>query len=224
MVFKLEAVKNKMDDQFVTELFKLLKDRAKINNNSSYTSQLIKNPDLLAKKIGEESTELIIDFIKKNKLGIINESADLLYHIFVVWISMGINPQEIWDELSKRQSQSGIEEKKNRGKNKTDIDVLSWAQKGVENGAGEILLTSMSADGTKKGYNLELTKLISDNVSVPVIASGGAGNPQDMVDVVLHAGASAVLAASIFHFGIFSIPSVKKEMEKNGIQIRGCEK
>ena len=64
MVFKLEIVKNKMDDQFVTELFKLLKERAKINNNSSYTSQLIKNPDLLAKKIGEESSELIIDFIK----------------------------------------------------------------------------------------------------------------------------------------------------------------
>lgn len=116
MVFKLEMVKNKMDDQFVTELFKSLKERAKKNNNSSYTSQLIKNPDLLAKKIGEESAELIIDFIKRNKTGIINESADLLYHIFVVWISVGINPREIWDELSKRQSQSGIEEKKNRGK------------------------------------------------------------------------------------------------------------
>ena len=91
MVFKLEIVKNKMDDQFVTELFKLLKERAKINNNSSYTSQLIKNPDLLAKKIGEESSELIIDFIKNNKTGIINESADLLYHLLVVWISIGIS-------------------------------------------------------------------------------------------------------------------------------------
>ena len=128
------------------------------------------------------------------------------------------------DAIDNRNMLSGYEVTTHGGKNKTDIDVLSWAQKGVENGAGEILLTSMSADGTKKGYNLELTKLVSDNVSVPVIASGGAGNPQDMVDVVLHAGASAVLAASIFHFGIFSIPSVKKEMEKNGIQIRGCEK
>ena len=128
------------------------------------------------------------------------------------------------DAIDNRNISSGYEVTTHGGKNKTDIDVLSWAQKGVENGAGEILLTSMSADGTKKGYNLELTKLVSDNVSVPVIASGGAGNPQDMVDVVLHAGASAVLAASIFHFGIFSIPSVKKEMEKNGIQIRDCEK
>ena len=70
----------------------------------------------MAKKIGEESSELIIDFIKNNKTGIINESADLLYHLLVVWISMGIDPQEIWDELSKRQLQSGIEEKKNREK------------------------------------------------------------------------------------------------------------
>ena len=128
------------------------------------------------------------------------------------------------DAIDNKNMLSGYEVTTHGGKNKTDIDVLSWAQKGVENGAGEILLTSMSADGTKKGYNLELTKLVSDNVSVPVIASGGAGNPQDMVDVVLHAGASAVLAASIFHFGIFSIPSVKKEMEKNGIQIRGYKK
>jgi phosphoribosyl-ATP pyrophosphohydrolase len=116
MAFKLGIVNNKMDDQFVTELFKLLKERAKTNNNSSYTSQLIKSPDLLAKKIGEESSELIIDFIKKNKVGIINESADLLYHLLVVWISMDVDPQEIWIELSKRQLQSGIEEKKNRGK------------------------------------------------------------------------------------------------------------
>ena len=78
-------------------------------------------------------------------------------------------------------------------------------KKGVKNGAGEILLTSMNSDGTKKGYNLKLTKLISKNVSVPVIASGGAGSPRDMVEVVLKAGASAVLAASIFHYGIHSI-------------------
>ena len=78
----------------------------------------------------------------------------------------------------------------------------------------------MSTDGTKKGYNLKLTKLITDNVDVPVIASGGAGRPQDMVDVVLNSGASAVLAASVFHFGLFSITEVKKEMHNNGIRVR----
>ncbi len=127
------------------------------------------------------------------------------------------------DAIDNKNMLSGYEVTTHGGRNKTDIDVLDWAKIGVKKGAGEILLTSMSADGTKKGYNLNLTQLVSESVSVPVIASGGAGNPQDMVDVVLKAGASAVLAASIFHFGIHSISSVKKAMEKNGIHIRDCE-
>ena len=76
---------------------------------------MIKNPELLAKKIGEESSELIIDLIKKNKQGTIKESADLIYHVLVVWVSLGIKPSEIWKELSSRKLKSGIEEKKNRG-------------------------------------------------------------------------------------------------------------
>ena len=78
---------------------------------------MIKNPELLAKKIGEESSELIIDFIKTNKQGAIKESADLIYHILVAWISLGINPEEIWKELSARRFKSGFDEKKNRGVN-----------------------------------------------------------------------------------------------------------
>ena len=116
MGFILEIVNSRMNDQFIKELFSLLKERAKTIDNTSYTSQLINNPDLLAKKLGEESSELIIDFIKQNKDGIINESADLLYHILVIWLSAGVEPQDVWDELSNRQAQSGIEEKKNRGK------------------------------------------------------------------------------------------------------------
>ena len=118
---------------------------------------------------------------------------------------------------------SGYEVTTHGGTKRTEIDALRWAEKGVKNGAGEILLTSMNDDGTKTGYNLDLTRLVSENISVPVIASGGAGNPQDMVDAVLISGASAVLAASIFHFGIYSISSVKAEMAKNGIHIRKCE-
>ena len=110
-----------------------------------------------------------------------------------------------------------MEEEKNKYR------CLKWAKQGVKYGAGEILLTSMNSDGTQKGYNLKLTKLIPENVSVPVIASGGAGSPKDMVEVVIKAGASAVLAASIFHYGIHSIYSVKKEMLKNGILVRDCE-
>ena len=81
----------------------------------------------------------------------------------------------------------------------------------------------MGSDGTKKGYNLKLTKLIAENVSIPVIASGGAGSPIDMVEVVLKAGASAVLAASIFHYGIHTIHSVKKKMSEHGILVRDCD-
>ena len=105
----------KMNEQIIKELFSNLKKRKNASEKQSYTSLLIKNPELLAKKIGEESSELIIDFIKNNKQGAIKESADLIYHILVVWISLGINPDEIWNELSSRKLKSGIEEKKNRG-------------------------------------------------------------------------------------------------------------
>ncbi len=127
------------------------------------------------------------------------------------------------DAVENIKMPSGYEVTTHGGRKKTNIDSLKWAKQGVKNGAGEILLTSMNTDGTKKGYNLKLTKLISQNVSVPVIASGGAGSPKDMVDVVLKAGASAVLAASIFHYDIHTIYSVKKEMSENGIIVRDCE-
>ena len=104
-----------MNEQIINELFIILKQRKKNSEEKSYTSSLVKNPELLAKKIGEESSELIIDFIKKNKQGVIKESADLIYHVLVIWISLGINPDEIWNELSSRRLKSGIEEKKNRG-------------------------------------------------------------------------------------------------------------
>ena len=121
------------------------------------------------------------------------------------------------DPLNNR---SGYSVSVNGGKTKTNIDALDWALKGANYGVGEILLTSMNFDGTKSGYDINLTKIISNNVSIPVIASGGAGQPKDMVDVILKGKASAVLAASIFHFGIYTIEKVKKNMQKYGINIR----
>ena len=115
MGYLLEIVKIKMNEQIIKEVFNILTQRKKSSEKKSYTSHLIKNPELLAKKIGEESSELIIDFIKNNKEGAIKESADLIYHILVIWVSLGINPEEIWEELSSRKLISGIEEKKNRG-------------------------------------------------------------------------------------------------------------
>ena len=104
-----------MDEQIIKELFIILTQRKKSSEKQSYTSHLIKNPDLLAKKIGEESSELIIDFVKKNKQGVIKESADLIYHVLVIWISLGIEPDEIWSELRSRKLKTGFEEKKSRG-------------------------------------------------------------------------------------------------------------
>lgn len=104
-----------MNEFIIKELFLVLKERKNTNQQKSYTSHLTKNPELLAKKIGEESSELIIDFIKKNKDGVIKESADLIYHLLVIWVSAGIRPDEIWNELSSRKTVSGFEEKKNRG-------------------------------------------------------------------------------------------------------------
>ena len=103
-----------MNDQFIREMYDNLKKRKNKSKNKSYTSYLINNPEFLGKKIGEESSELIIDLIKKNKDGVINESADLLYHLLVLWVSTGIDPREVWEELSNRQSKSGFEEKNSR--------------------------------------------------------------------------------------------------------------
>lgn len=106
------------------------------------------------------------------------------------------------------------------GRNATGIDALAFAQKVVNNGAGEILLTSMDQDGQKNGYDLDLTRTIADNVAVPVIASGGVGTLDHLVEGVRDGHASAVLAASIFHFGTYSIGEAKHYMAQNSIAMR----
>ena len=106
------------------------------------------------------------------------------------------------------------------GKQKTGIDAIKWAKKMENYGAGEILLTSMDKDGTKSGFDLELTKKISNIINIPVIASGGVGNIQHLIDGIKIGKASAVLAASIFHYGKFTIKEVKKKMKQKGIAVR----
>ena len=106
------------------------------------------------------------------------------------------------------------------GRRATGIDAVQWAIKMVANGAGELLLTSMDRDGTKAGFDLAVTRTISDAVPVPVIASGGVGNLQHLVDGIKLGGADAVLAASIFHFGQFSVPEAKRFMQERGIEVR----
>jgi cyclase len=105
------------------------------------------------------------------------------------------------------------------GRTATGRDAVRWAREGVERGAGEILLTSMDRDGTQDGYDLELTRAISEAVEVPVIASGGAGEPAHLVEG-LQAGADAVLCASIFHYGRYTIPEVRDALREAGVPMR----
>lgn len=106
------------------------------------------------------------------------------------------------------------------GRNPTGLDAVAWAERMVALGAGELLVTSMDRDGTKVGFNNPLNKAISDAVEVPIIASGGVGNLQHLVDGVKEGGADAVLAASIFHYGEYTVQEAKDYMRKNGIEMR----
>ncbi len=106
------------------------------------------------------------------------------------------------------------------GRTPTGRDVVGWTQEAVERGAGEILLTSMDRDGTSDGYDLELTRAVSMAVGVPVIASGGAGQPEHLVQALLDAGADAALCASIFHYGQYTIPQTKAHLTAAGVPVR----
>ncbi|MDA9923749.1 imidazole glycerol phosphate synthase subunit HisF [bacterium] len=106
------------------------------------------------------------------------------------------------------------------GRTPTGRDAIEWAREVYDRGAGEILLTSMDADGTKAGYDLELTAAISESISIPVIASGGAGNLDHMVEVLEKGKADAVLAASIFHFGEYTVGDVKQYLGEHGVPVR----
>jgi cyclase len=124
---------------------------------------------------------------------------------------------------ANRVKKDGIEKWEvfvNGGRVGTGLDVMRWAREAEELGAGEIVLNVMNADGTTAGYDLEMTAAVSDAVKIPVVASGGAGNPQHMLDVLTTGHADAALAASIFHFGTFSIGQVKKFLAEHGVSVR----
>ena len=122
--------------------------------------------------------------------------------------------------LDARRTNNSYEIFTHGGRTQTGIDALDWAKRMESLGAGELLLTSMDRDGTQKGFDLELTQMIADAVKIPLIASGGVGKLQHLVDGVKVGHASAVLAASIFHFGAYSIGEAKSYMESKGIAIR----
>jgi imidazole glycerol-phosphate synthase subunit HisF len=126
------------------------------------------------------------------------------------------------DARSNAEMPSGYEVYIHGGRTPTGLDVLDWIQRGVDLGAGEILLTSMDRDGTRQGYDLALNARVSAAVSVPVIASGGVGGLEHLYEGLTTGGADAVLAASIFHFGDYRIRDVKAYLQTKGVDVRPC--
>ena len=124
------------------------------------------------------------------------------------------------DAKSRSDGSAGYEVFLHGGRTPTGIDVVEWVTRASALGAGEILLTSMDRDGTKEGFDLEITRRVSDAVGVPVIASGGVGTLEHLVDGIVIGGADAVLAASIFHFGEFTVAQAKRRMIDSGIIVR----
>ena len=115
---------------------------------------------------------------------------------------------------------SGFETVIDGGRTGTGLDALSWAEQAASLGAGEILLTSMDADGTKNGFDVDLTSIISSNIVIPVIASGGAGSKEDFLEIFRYGKADAALAASVFHFREIDIPELKAYLDDEGIPMR----
>ena len=124
------------------------------------------------------------------------------------------------DAKARSGTHSGWEVFTHGGRNETGLDALEWGLRMQEAGAGEILLTSMDQDGTKKGFDIEVTKAMSDALEIPIIASGGVGAVNHFVDGALQGGADALLAASVFHYGEMSVNEVKQAMSKAGIEVR----
>jgi cyclase len=116
--------------------------------------------------------------------------------------------------------EDGYEVYVNGGRVPTGLDAIAWAREGAERGAGEILLTSMDRDGTEDGYELELTRAVADAVDIPVIASGGAGRLEHLSEAIEKGGADAVLCASIFHYGTFTVRQAKEHLSASGIPVR----
>ena len=123
-------------------------------------------------------------------------------------------------DARRRAGAGGWEVFTHGGRRAVGMDALEWAVRAQNLGAGEILLTSMDCDGTRDGYDIELTRAVSDAVRIPVIASGGAGNVEHFYDALVDGGASAVLAASLFHFGELSIADVKSYLRSRGVEVR----
>ena len=169
----------------------------------------IKNLDDITKLLSSGADKVSINSAAVNTPGIITESSKMFGSQCIV---VAID--------AKRVKPGKWEIYINSGNKPTGLDAVCWSKKVEQLGAGEILLTSIVADGTKNGYDIELTRIIAESVNIPVIASGGAGNPEHLYEVLTKGKADAVLAASIFHYGTYPVPAVKKYLKAKHICIR----
>jgi cyclase len=135
-------------------------------------------------------------------------------------LSRRFGAQAVVLAIDARRREGGFEVFVHGGRTPTGRDAVAWAREGAQRGAGEILLTSMDRDGTKHGYDLELTRAVADAVPVPVVASGGCGSVEHMAEALTAGGASAALAASIFHFGEVRIPEARARLAQLGVPVR----
>jgi cyclase len=171
----------------------------------SVNTAAVENPELVSEAADVFGSQCVVVAIDAKREPLTDENEHLADHVF------RDGDREYWFRVYVRG-----------GREPTDLDAISWAKRVEELGAGEILLTSIDADGTKEGYDLELTRAVCRAVNVPVIASGGCGHPRHMLEVFEEAGADAALAASIFHYGEYSIREVKEFLARRGVHVRPC--
>jgi cyclase len=192
----------------VEDMYRMLRAGA---DKVSINTAAVLNPDLIeegAKRFGSQCIVLSIDAKRMPSLESRVESSKLKEDQLSTFNSELLTPR--WEVFTHTGANARV----------TGLDAVEWARRGVELGAGEIVINSMDADGTHAGYDLELLRAISDRVGVPVIASGGAGTPAHLYAGLVEGHADAVLAASIFHFGTYSIADVKLYLAERGVPIR----
>lgn len=169
---------------------------------------------------GVNSVEDARDLLRSGCDKVSVNSAAVRDHALIDAAAAEFGSQCVVVAIDARRKDGGWEVVVDGGRTPTGMDAVAWAREAARRGAGEILLTSMDADGTRSGYDLDLTRSVRDAVEVPVIASGGAGTIEHFVDVFERAGADAALAASLFHYGILEIAALKRELAARNIHVR----
>ena len=185
----------------------------------SINTEAVKNPDFVAEAAAKFGSQCIVVAIDAKGIGSRQQAVGSRQQA-VGSRQQAVGSSEKESNAYSLQPNAFFQVFTHGGRNATGLDAIAWAQKMVALGAGEILLTSMDRDGTKQGVNIELTRAVSEAVSVPVIASGGIGTLEHCSQAVREGKADAVLAASVFHYGIFTIEQVKKSMQADGIPVR----